>query len=128
MSYSLKTGETIEITKFCPNPDFPQNTYTKLPAKVLEVFADGSAQVELFYYSSFLGVPRYMTLQPGTFNPVELHPFDVTVSRTGLAEGILAPNGYEAKKLVDNFFTEEDVYWSEDWPATDSELSADLRL
>ena len=121
MTQIVKPGDTIEILQYCPDPEDSAYTYDGLPAKVLEVHEDGSVRVELICSSEFLGIGEYATLQPGSFRPAALYLYDVTVTRTGVVEGVLAANGANAMRLVDLFIKYDDVNWSEDWPATDAE-------
>lgn len=118
---SLKTGDTIELVRFCPNTENPGNAFDGLAAKVLELHPDGSVRAEIIYPAEDYGIPQYVTLRPGAFRPAVLHSFDVTVTRFGYVDGILATNAAQAMATVDRFITNDDVDWAEDWPATDAQ-------
>lgn len=118
---SLKTGDTIELIQYCPDPENPGNTYDGLAAEVLNVYPDGSVRAEILYPSADYGIPQYVTLRPDAYRPVVLHPFDVTVTRFGFVDGVLAVDAAHAKATVDRSIAYDDVDWSEDWPATDAQ-------
>lgn len=118
---SLKTGDTIELIRFCPDPKNPGNTFDGLAAKVLEIHPDGAIRAEIIYPSEDYGIPQYVILRPGTYRPAVLHSFDVTVTRYGYVDGILATNATQAMAAVNRSIGYDDVDWSEDWPATDAQ-------
>lgn len=122
---SLKIGDTIELIRFCPTPENPGNKFDGLAAKVLGLHPDGSVQAEIIYPAADYGIPQYVTLRPGTFRPAALHPFEVTVTRTGFVDGVLATNAAQAMATVDRSFAYDDVDWSDDWPANDVQRKND---
>lgn len=122
---SLKIGDTIELIRYCPNPENPGNKFDGLAAKVLDIHPDGSVRAEIMYPAADYGILRYVTLQPGAFRPAALHSFDVTVTRTGFVDGVLATNAAQVMAAVDRSFAYDDVDWSDDWPATDAQRKND---
>lgn len=122
---SLKIGDTIELIRYCPNPENPSNTFDGLAAKVLESRPDGSIRAEIIYPTEDYGIPQYVTLRPGAFRPAVLHSFDVTVTRYGYVDGILATNATQAMAAVNRSIGYDDVDWSDDWPATDAQRKND---
>lgn len=124
---SLKIGDTIELQRFCPNPENPGNTFDGLAAKVLEIYPDGVVRAEIIYPSEDYSIPQYVMLQPGTYRPAALYSFDVTVIRYGYVDGILATNAAQAMAAVNRSISYDDVDWAEDWPATDAQRKNDSR-
>lgn len=77
--------------------------------------------MEDWYHNKLFGVEEFLNLPPNTFAKVCLQPYGITVCRAGYVPDVMAMNEAQAKYIVDTFITDDDVTWSEDWPASDVE-------
>ena len=122
MLKKFKPGVFILITRHRhPKTELPDNL-EGLCARVVVAHEDGSVSVDMLYHNVHLGVAPHVELYPDEYEPVTLKRYGVTVCRTGYVPDILAASEEQAKKVVDMFVTDDDVSWSDDWPASDAEL------
>ena len=114
---TLSVGDPVRI-EHCAAGD----AYANTNAIIREKRPDGTLWAELTVFYSLYGAEQFVLLKPGDFiQKVELHMYEVTVCRTGVTE-MLAADSEQALSLTDRFARDEDVSWSEDWPADDAQL------
>lgn len=57
--------------------------------------------------------------EDGTYNAIR--PYGVFFARNGYAQ-VMATSKEEAMRIADAQLTSDEVYWDDDWPATDAQL------
>jgi hypothetical protein len=121
MNGKIQKGDIINIICHRPYAGAPPDAYEGLNAEVQRVHPDGSVHARLLYHNALFGVAEFIDLVPNTFAKVTLRPYGVTVGRTGYVPGVMAADESQAMRIVNTFIVDDDVSWSDDWPASDAE-------